>query len=98
MVQPLLIRRTAEDVMRRAISGVAFVVLVLGCCPSMAQGPAANTSWDTCLKAPTRACLLDEALVHALSAEPSPSRAIQLGNIAEAQAAAGNVQAAMRIA
>jgi hypothetical protein len=48
---------------------------------------------------------LDEALVHALAIEPSEKdfngmfvRTTQLVQIAQAQAAAGNVQAALRIA
>jgi tetratricopeptide (TPR) repeat protein len=85
--------------MRRAISSVAFVVLTLVQCPiSMAQEPATGTSWDACHKVPTRACLLDEALTRALSAEPSEPRSTLLGNIAETQAAAGNIQTALRIA
>ena len=41
---------------------------------------------------------MDEALVHALAVVPSENRTAQLGTIAEAQAAAGNVEAALRIA
>ena len=40
----------------------------------------------------------EHALVHALAVEPSENRAAGLGTIAEAQAAAGNVGAALRIA
>lgn len=85
--------------MRRAISTVAFVVATFVWCPiGMAQGPATSTSWDACHKAPTRACLLDEALTRALSVEPSESRATLLRNITETQAAAGDVQTALRVA
>src|SRR5262245_35902628 len=79
------IRQNAEDIMRRAIiSGLAFVVLALMCCPvSVAQGPTADTSWETCLAAPTRACILDEALIRAFSLGPAASGATQLGNIAK---------------
>src|SRR5712691_7060652 len=62
------IRQMRRTVMRRAISGAAFVILALVCCRmSMAQGPVGNTSWDACLKAPTRSCILDEALMLALA-------------------------------
>ena len=85
--------------MRRAISSVTFVVLTLMWCPiSMAQGPVTSTSWDTCRAAPSRACLLDEALTRTLSVAPSARLASQLGTIAEAWAAAGNIQTALRIA
>jgi tetratricopeptide (TPR) repeat protein len=91
-----------EDVMRRAFGCVLCTVLAFSDCPAgMAQEPAANPGWETCLQAPTRACILDEALVHALAIEPSGNRTAQLGTIAmiaEAQAAAGNVEAALHIA
>jgi tetratricopeptide (TPR) repeat protein len=91
--------------MRHIIRSVVLLVLgLLFCSMSMAREPAPNTSWDACLKAPTRACILDEALVHALAIEPSEKdldgtflRTTQLGKVAEAQAAADNVQAALRI-
>jgi hypothetical protein len=88
------------------ISSVVFLVVgLVFCSMTLAQEPTPNTSWDACLKAPTRACILDEALVHALAIEPSEKdlngmfvRTTQLGKIAQAQAAAGNVQTALRIA
>jgi tetratricopeptide (TPR) repeat protein len=84
--------------MRRAISSLAFVVATLVWSPiSIAQEPAASTSRDACHKAPTRACLLDEALTRALSVGPSAPWATLLGNIAETQAAAGDVQTALRV-
>jgi tetratricopeptide (TPR) repeat protein len=92
--------------MRHIISSVVFLVVgLVFCSMSLAQEPPGNTTWDSCLKAPTRACILDEALVHALAIEPSKKtldgtfvRSTQLAKIAEAQAAAGNVQPALRIA
>jgi tetratricopeptide (TPR) repeat protein len=85
--------------MRRVTSSAVFLVLALMFCQrSVAQEFATLTSWDTCLKAPTRTCILDEALIHALAVEPSENRTGQLGSIAEAYAAAGNVQAALRAA
>jgi hypothetical protein len=92
--------------MRRIISGIVVAVVgLLFRSMSVAQEPPPSMSWDACLKAPTRACILDEALVHALAIEPSQKtldgtfvRSTQLAKIAEAQAAAGNVQAALRIA
>src|SRR5215467_5657792 len=86
-------------VMHRAIGSVTLAVLTLMWCSiGMAQGPAGSPSWDTCNRAPTRACLLDEALMLALSAAPSTIRALLLGGIAEAQATAGNLQKVLQIA
>jgi tetratricopeptide (TPR) repeat protein len=92
--------------MRHIISSVVFLVLgLVFCSMSLAQESPGNTTWDSCLKAPTRACILDEALVHALAIEPFQKsldgtflRTTQLGKIARAQAAAGNVQTAFGIA
>jgi tetratricopeptide (TPR) repeat protein len=79
------------------VGGVSLLVLALAFCPaSLAQGPAGDADWDRCVKAPTRACILDEALLRALSIGPTASR--QFGEIAEAQASAGNLQTALRIA
>jgi hypothetical protein len=58
--------KNMEDVMRRAFGCVLCTVLAFSAYPaSTAQEPAANPGWETCLQAPTRACILDEALVHA---------------------------------
>jgi hypothetical protein len=85
--------------MRRAFGCVLCAVLAFIACPaSMAQGPAANPSWETCLQAPTRACILDQALIDALSIALSADRASTLATVAEAQAAAGDFQAAFHTA
>jgi tetratricopeptide (TPR) repeat protein len=85
--------------MHRAISSVTLIVLTLVWCSiGEAQGPPSSPSWERCHNAPMRACLLDEALTRALSVGPSVSRAYLLGTIAEAQAAAGDVQKALQIA
>jgi tetratricopeptide (TPR) repeat protein len=82
--------------MRRTIEqGIAFVVLALAWCTnSVVQG--AEVDWDKCLQAPTRACILDEAMVRALMDGPVGS--YQVGQVAEAQASAGNFETALRIA
>jgi hypothetical protein len=82
--------------MRRTIEqGIAIVILALACCTnSVAQG--AEADWDKCLQAPTRACILDEALISALLVGPAAS--YQIGQVAEAQASAGNIETALRIA
>jgi tetratricopeptide (TPR) repeat protein len=95
-----------EDVMRRAFGFVLCTVLAFSASPaSIAQELAANPGWETCLQAPTRACILDEALVHSLAIEPSEKdfngmfvRTTQLVQIAQAQGSAGNVQTALRLA
>src|SRR5712671_4392016 len=85
--------------MRREVSGIILIVLALLFCPTgMAQGPLPDASWDACRKAPTRACILDEAILLALSVEPSLRRPTQLGKLAELEAAIGNVPAALGIA
>jgi hypothetical protein len=57
--------------MRHVISSAVFLVVgLVFCSMTMAQEPTPNMSWDACLKAPTRDCILDEALVHALAIEP----------------------------
>src|SRR5215470_151294 len=86
-----------RTVMHRAIGSVTLAVLTLMWCSiGMAQGAASSPS--SCHSAPTRACLLDEALMLALSAAPSTNRAFLLGSIAEAQATAGNLQKVLQIA
>jgi hypothetical protein len=81
--------------MRRTIEqGIAGVILALAYCSnSLAQGTDAD--WDRYLQAPTRACVLDEALIRALLA--GPGAPYQLDQIAEAQASAGNFETALRI-
>jgi tetratricopeptide (TPR) repeat protein len=64
----------------------------------MAQDSAAGPSWDACLKAPTRACILDEALADALAVESSDARASLLGRVVQALATAGNLQSAFQAA
>jgi tetratricopeptide (TPR) repeat protein len=82
--------------MRRTIKGgIAGVILALACCSnSLAQGGDAD--WDRCLQRPTRACILDEALMRALVVGPAAS--YQLDKVAEALASAGNIETALRIA
>jgi tetratricopeptide (TPR) repeat protein len=85
--------------MGRAFGCVLSVVLAFSFCPaSMAQDAAANAGWDACRQAPTRNCILEEALTAMRSVKSSPQSALQLGKVAEAQAAAGNIQGALEIA
>jgi hypothetical protein len=85
--------------MRRALSCVLCAIFVFIACPAgKAQGTAANPGWETCLQAPTRTCILDQARIDALSVEPSVVRAGTLVTIAEAQAAVGDLQAAWQTA
>jgi hypothetical protein len=81
--------------MRRTIrAGIAGVILALACCSnSLAHG--ADADWDRCLQRPTRACILDEALMRALAVGPGAS--YQLDKVAEALASAGNIETALRI-
>jgi len=82
---------------RTFIGGFVSLVLALACCQTvLAQGLAGSAPWDACVASPTRACILDEALLRVLSLAPVES--IQLGEIAEAQASAGNIETALRVA
>ena len=96
---------------RTIVGGVAFAVLAcLSCAPAVAESADGSPGWEACLKAPTRACVLDEALFAVQSfiapdrqpplepAEVRAHRAAPLATIAEAYANAGNVQAALRVA
>jgi tetratricopeptide (TPR) repeat protein len=97
---------------RRVFGGAVGAVLAFVACPAgMAQeaagqapaakapaAKAARVDWETCVAAPTRVCVLEEALIAALSAGPSQGGALQLGKIVEAQAASGNLQVALEIA
>ena len=84
--------------MRRIlVGGFALPVLALASCPvSLAQGLAGSTPWDACVASPTRACILDEALLRTLAL--APAAPAQLGEIAEALASAGNIETALRVA
>jgi hypothetical protein len=84
--------------MRRVLVSIAeFVILWLGPFSfGLADGLAGSSDWPTCLNAPSRACILDEALMRALLVGPAASR--ELGEVAELQAVAGNLELAQRIA
>jgi len=90
--------RVRGAVMRRIlVSIIGFVVIWLGLCSfGLAGGPTGDSDWATCLNAPSRSCILDEALIRALLVGPAASR--ELGEIAELQASAGNLELARRIA
>jgi tetratricopeptide (TPR) repeat protein len=83
--------------MRRILVSIfGFIVVSFGP-PSfgLAGGLAGSSDWPTCLNAPSRACILDEALIRALLVGPAASR--ELGEIAELQVAMGNLELARRI-
>jgi tetratricopeptide (TPR) repeat protein len=103
------------DVMGRAsIGGMVFAILAVVSCTAAAQDPATQdpgtkAAWETCLKTPTRGCVLDQALTLVLSyqatnqppEEPATLGkmvAAQLKGIAEAHAGAGDIEAALRVA
>src|SRR3954453_11777342 len=90
--------RARGAIMRRIlVSIIGCVVIWLGLCSfGVGSGLAGNSDWSSCLNAPSRACILDEALIRALLIGPAASR--ELGDIAELQAVAGNLELARRIA
>jgi hypothetical protein len=52
--------------MTQAIGRFAFAALLVCLSHGVADAQDVGTPWDTCLKAPIRACVLDEALALAL--------------------------------
>ena len=76
-----------------------FACLVIFACghasPISAEVLPSSSNWDACIAAPTRSCVLREALVTA-SASATPS-SYQLGRIAEAYVRAGDIDTAFRI-
>jgi tetratricopeptide (TPR) repeat protein len=91
----------APNAVNRMIGRIAFAVLVvchsLGVVQAQDAGTPAGASWDTCLRAPVRACILDEALMLALPVDGNVRRAALLESVAEAWAKAGDVDQAMRV-
>jgi len=74
-----------------------LIVLWLGLCSSSLAGDlAGQADWASCLDAPGRDCILDEALMRALLVGTAASQ--ELGDIAGMQAAAGHLELAQRIA
>jgi hypothetical protein len=84
--------------MTQAIGRFAFAALLVCLSHGVADAQAAATTWDTCLKAPARACVLDEALDLALSINAKGQRAHLLGNITRAWAKGGDLYQASRVA
>jgi hypothetical protein len=64
----------------------------------VADAQDVGTPWETCPKAPVRACVLDEALDLALSINAKGQRAGLLRNITEALAKGGDLYQASRVA
>jgi len=87
--------------MNRAIGRIAFAVLLACYSHGMARaqdaGTPARASWDACLKAPGRACILDKALALALPVDGNLRRAELLHSIARAWAKAGDLDHALQI-
>ena len=85
--------------MNRAIGRIAFAVLLVCHSHSMAQdaGTPAGVSWDTCLKAPVRACILGRALTLVLPVEGNLRRGALLDSIAAVWAKAGDLDQALRV-
>jgi hypothetical protein len=84
---------------RTIVGGLALAVLAcMSCAAAVAESADSSPGWDACLKTPTRACVLDEALWQVLSflgpdrsPPPEPAalpalRAAPLETIAEAYA------------
>jgi tetratricopeptide (TPR) repeat protein len=84
--------------MTQAIGRFAFASLLVCLSHAVAHAQDVGTLWDTCLKAPVRACVLDEALALALPIDAKQQRANLLGSITEAWAKGGDVDQALRVA
>ena len=76
-----------------------FACLIAYACghisPALAEVPPSGPDWGTCVKAPTRSCVLGEALA-AASAPENPSSG-QLLRIAQAYVRAGNIDITFQI-
>ena len=83
--------------MKRLIDRITFAFVLACLSQGMADAQDTVAQWDTCMKAPVRACILDEALALALAVE-GRWRADALGRIAEAWAKAGDIDQALRVA
>jgi tetratricopeptide (TPR) repeat protein len=84
--------------MTHAISRFAVASLLMCLSHGVADAQDVGTPWDTCLKAPVRACILDEALALALSINGKGQRARLLRDITEAWAKGGDLYQASRVA
>jgi hypothetical protein len=84
--------------MTQAIGRFAVASLLMCLSHGVADAQDVGTPWDTCLKAPVRACVLDEALALALSIDAKGQRARLLGDITEAWAKGGDLYQALRAA
>jgi hypothetical protein len=84
--------------MKRMMGRAALLSLFLVCLSAgVAQAQGGRSPWDTCLKAPVLACVLDEALALALPVEGNSRRATLLGRIAETWAKGGEIDQALRV-
>ncbi len=76
----------------------AIGLLIAAVCSPCAAQPTPDANWTTCLAAPTRDCIIDEALRVAQSSKDDPSRAWALAEVARARANLGARDQALELA
>jgi tetratricopeptide (TPR) repeat protein len=86
------------NTMDRMNGRIALASLLVCLSHGVADAQDVGTPWETCLKAPVRACVLDEALALALPIGLPRDRARLLGSIMEAWAKGGDLDQALRVA
>jgi tetratricopeptide (TPR) repeat protein len=85
------------SLVRLPVLCLALSLVLAGVSPSYAQG--LNTrSWEDCLKAPDRACVLDEAIGLVEPLDKTDRRQWLVAAVAETWARAGDVDTAMQLA
>jgi hypothetical protein len=76
---------------------VCLALSFLLAAPAFAQGPNAR-SWEDCLKAPDRACVLDEAMGLVNLLDRTDQRQTLVAALAQTWAQAGEIDRAMQLA
>jgi hypothetical protein len=83
--------------MRSPVVCLALSLVLVGVSPPSAQGLNAR-SWEDCLTAPDRACVLDEAIALLDLQDRTDRRQSVIATIAETWARAGEIDRATRLA
>src|SRR5207253_4317929 len=90
------LRSTARPVVIRRSAALGLLIAAF-CSPCSGQ-TAPNEDWTACMAAPTRDCILDEALRVAQSIKDAPSRGWAFAEVARGQANLGLRDEALELA
>ena len=83
--------------MHRPAIAVVVLVAILGIWPAR-RLDASSPSWDDCLKAPDRECVLNEAIDQLYLMDRTDRRAAVIGSVAQSWAKAGEIDKAEQLA